>query len=275
MQRQSVLWIAVGIALAALAALFVYRAVSIPTFQKAQPRGQPVIVAASDVPRGTILQPDMVEVKEVPEDIIPQDAAVSIDDVVGKMPSVDLKRGEIILTSRLESPSHVVNDFGLIIPPGKVVVALPAEDLMNQVEVLKPGDHVNIMISFNSGAGRPAEWVTLNVLQNVVIQALVAPRGLPVEEDLASMDEAMDRATGTQTPFRAVLVAVDPQDALVLKYLKDVGGVIDFALRPQDDVSQPFLDPVQLEYLMDLYGLDIPLPMEGDVMTATMSSGGP
>lgn len=275
MQRQSVLWIAVGIALAALAALFVYRAVSIPTFQKAQPRGQPVIVAASDVPRGTILQPDMVEVKEVPEDIIPQDAAVSIDDVVGKMPSVDLKRGEIILTSRLESPSHVVNDFGLIIPPGKVVVALPAEDLINQVEVLKPGDHVNIMISFNSGAGRPAEWVTLNVLQNVVIQALVAPRGLPVEEDLASMDEAMDRATGTQTPFRAVLVAVDPQDALVLKYLKDVGGVIDFALRPQDDVSQPFLDPVQLEYLMDLYGLDIPLPMEGDVMTATMSSGGP
>ncbi len=270
-RRQGILWILVGIALAGLSAIIVYKATAIPTWKSGPtPKTQPVIVAAQDVERGIILQPDMVEVREVPEDIVPQDAAQSIDEVVGKMPQVDLKKGEIILKSRLVLPTHAVSDLGLVIPPGKVVVALPANDLLNEVQMLQPGDHVNIMFSLNYGAGTPAELVTLNVLQNVVVQAIVAPPTAEVSQDLADAMGASEELQAAQ-PTRALLVAVDPQDALLLKYLKDAGGVLDFALRPEDDPSTPFLDPVHWEYLIDRFGLELPAPA-GEVTGTTPAS---
>jgi hypothetical protein len=54
------------------------------------------------------------------------------------------------------------------------------------------------------------------------------------------------------------MLAMNPQDALVLKYLIDTGGNFDIVLR-NPNANQLFeLEPVFDEYLLDRYQLDVP-----------------
>ena len=54
----------------------------------------------------------------------------------------------------------------------------------------------------------------------------------------------------------ALLLALDPQDALVLKHLKDTGAIFDMVLRSPTSNLVFELEPVTPEYLIDLYGLE-------------------
>ncbi|MFN2195239.1 MAG: hypothetical protein ACK2UW_03850, partial [Anaerolineales bacterium] len=61
-----------------------------------------------------------------------------------------------------------------------------------------------------------------------------------------------------ETRVRAYMLAMNPQDALVLKYLIDTGGNFDIVLR-NPNANQLFeLEPVFDEYLLDRYQLDVP-----------------
>ncbi len=240
-----------GVMLAMLAALLVYRLLSSAVQTSAsepQVATQPVIVALQDIPLRTVIDESMVAVREIPTEFVPPDAAVDLNDVVDKMAVADIKEGEIVLLSRLESPTNVTRNIALTIPEGQVVIALPAQDLLNRVGMVKPGDHVDILFSLSFGEGDPAKTTTVDVLQNVVIQAVVVPPTL----------EAGREGGPPTSGDKAILVAVDPQDALVLKYLLDSGAALDFVLRPPDDDSAPFLEPVDVQYIEDIYDITVP-----------------
>jgi pilus assembly protein CpaB len=53
------------------------------------------------------------------------------------------------------------------------------------------------------------------------------------------------------------LLALSPQDALVLKHLKDSGAVIDIVLRAPTSNQNFELDPVMPDYLIDRYRLEV------------------
>lgn len=53
------------------------------------------------------------------------------------------------------------------------------------------------------------------------------------------------------------LVALDPQDALILKYFKDVGAIFDYVLRAPTSSGQFDLTPVTNEFIKELYGLEL------------------
>ncbi len=73
--------------------------------------------------------------------------------------------------------------------------------------------------------------------------------------------EATPQPTPTPQPSeiepQAILLALSPQDALVLKHLKDAGGVIDIVLRAPTSELPFVLNPVMAEYLKDRYELVI------------------
>jgi pilus assembly protein CpaB len=59
------------------------------------------------------------------------------------------------------------------------------------------------------------------------------------------------------TRIRSYLFALDPQDALLLKHLKDTGAIFDIVLRAPTSTVEFELTPVTEEYLIELYGLDV------------------
>jgi len=73
--------------------------------------------------------------------------------------------------------------------------------------------------------------------------------------------EAQAQPTPTPEPAeivpQAILLALSAQDALVLKHIKDAGGVIDIVLRAPTAEARFELSPVMAEYLRDRYELVI------------------
>ena len=225
----------------------------------------------------TIIKEDMVRVRDMPVDLIPEDAITDLQEAIGKMPITDLSTGEILLASRLVEPTNITRNIALAIPKGHVIVALPADDLLNRVGMVKPGDRVDILITLPYGDG-PENTVSVDVLQNVVIQAVVVP---PIPNEVesageqvkATADAALSSIEGAA--FKAILVAISPQDALVLKYLRDSGAILDFALRAPDDESAPFLDPVDFQYIQDVFGIELSTPEQSNVIPGTLPTSQP
>jgi pilus assembly protein CpaB len=53
------------------------------------------------------------------------------------------------------------------------------------------------------------------------------------------------------------LLALNPQDALLLKHLVDTGATFDIVLRSPNSTQLFELEPIISEYLIDKYQLDI------------------
>jgi pilus assembly protein CpaB len=130
----------------------------------------------------------------------------------------------------------------------KVLMAFPADDLMSQVGVLKPGDHVDLLVTLDfppdlaaGDGGGEDEPATFNVLQNLTIAATIS---------LASGAQAEEAASNAPP---ALLLTVSPQDALTLKYVKDAGGKIDIVVRAPGAEGPSVTEPVDWNYLIDKF----------------------
>jgi pilus assembly protein CpaB len=249
------LWLTAGVVVAILAGVVGFLVLSRATGQQTgggtvtAGRTVPVVVAIQAVPVGTQLSAEMMQVRQIPVEATAEGAVGAVEDATGKITLVDLYPGEVILAQRLVDPNVVSGDGrkALVISEGQVLMAFPASDLMSRVGVLKPGDHVDLLFSLKfpdmtAGAEAGGEQLqTFNLLENVTIAALVGGQ----------------TTTGgaSQGPPEALLLTIAPQDALVLKYVKDAGGAMDIVLRAPGDTGPYETDPVDVDFMINKYNI--------------------
>ena len=224
----------------------------------------PVVVARNDVPMRTLLADDVVVIRQMPPELVPVGAATMLEQVLGKINMSDLVMGEVVLTRRLADPAKKGVDILFTMSEDKIVIALPGNDLMSRAGLLRPGDKVDILYSLEMEAASGDGLVTFEALQNQEITAIVLP-GLAAEAvgGLGGMVGSADAAESTggeggvnEVAGKVILLAVDPQDALVLKHLKDAGGILDFALRVPTNEQFMRTEPVTEDYLIDRYQIE-------------------
>ncbi len=254
-QLRGLLWVIAGLVVAIVAGFVAFSILSraTPAVQSTVGAGvaQPVtttsvVVALTPIGVRTTLNAEMMELRDVPVATVPEGALTSFEEAEGKITMVDLFPGEVILTQRLADPNYITGNgrTALILETGQVLFAIPPSDLMSNIGVLKPGDHVDLIFSFDfTGAGgSKAEKMTFNLLQNVSLSAMI---GGTVPEGATS-----------PTDPRALLLTLDPQDVLVLKQMLDMEAKIDLVLRAPDDDEQFDVVPVDEEYIVN--GWNIP-----------------
>ncbi len=114
-----------------------------------------IIVAAQTIPRGTIITADAVIPRKWPNNALPPDDLIvkTPDLVVGKQARTDILRGQPILQDMVAiDPSQLVargNDASLFIPPGKVAVAFPIDQLTSVGYAVGSGDRVDVLVAFS------------------------------------------------------------------------------------------------------------------------------
>jgi pilus assembly protein CpaB len=305
-RRLGVLLALVGVAIVVVGVVFValiLRQAAAPTAQSTvvPPVTVPVVVATHALPVRSLVRAGDVNVVQMPAEFVPLDALSTAADAVGKITMIPLATGELVLGHHLADPTNISQDLAFIIGDDQVVMAFPATDLMSQVDVLKPGDLVDILVSVEepvlpntaggaaSGGGAASasqqnkELFTFDALQRLTIQAIVVNIKPSNQSGGSSTTASASSVGGTPAPTptlspdqiqpQAILVALAPQDALVLKHLKDAGGIADIVLRAPTS-SQAFdVKPVSPEYLIDRYGLVIAQP--GVVASPTPAQPGP
>jgi hypothetical protein len=221
---------------------------------------------------------------QVPVELALGSALSDPQEAAGRMAKVPLVAGELVMTHHLADPTNIQHDLAFVLREDQVLMAFPASDLLTGLNLLQRGDLVDILVSISepvpaedagllttAGEGETEDRLfTFDALQRVEISAVVVDfvgeqpgntGGGGEIVDLPGGAEATPQPTPTparsQVETRAILLALAPQDALVLKHLKDDGAVVDLVLRNPTSDQIFDLDPVLPEYLIDRYELEI------------------
>ena len=223
---------------------------------------QPVVVAVVDIPFRRSVSESEVAIRDLPIESIPEGTATTLDQVVGKMSTVDVFANQPLLVQQMVTPDVVTQQVALSVPKGKIVTAVPTESKLIANRLIRPGDNIDLLATFElevmreqGGGPMPA---SVGLLQNLEVHAIILP--------VANIDEGADAVKGNNEGgvFRtadeegqSVLLAVDPQDALTIRHILDVGGQLDLALRGPGDDSTVEVQPVDQFYLADRYNIDL------------------
>ncbi|HEY66805.1 MAG: Flp pilus assembly protein CpaB [Chloroflexi bacterium] len=112
-----------------------------------------IVVAVQNIPRGMRITEDInaVALQSWPADAVPEGAITDLEAVYGRVARVDIVREmpllEDMLTEEAGDMGAVGSDAALRIPPGKVAYALPVARYSSVAWALRPGDHVDIILS--------------------------------------------------------------------------------------------------------------------------------
>lgn len=268
--RSGLIWWFSAFVLAALAGVLTFQLLrSVSPAQVSiteQPDTQLVVVAASDLPfRRSITEEDLM-VRKFPSESIPAGAALTVEQVVGKMSTVDLYAGEPVILQQLVNPSIVTAELALSIPDSKTVMAVPTESELIGNRLVRPGDHIDLLGTFememDSGESASNMLKSVALLRDLEVHAIILPVKL---DDRISLEDVNNEGgepseSGvfrTQNQLgQSVLLAVDIQDALVVRHVLDAAGIVDLVLRAPEDDSLVEAVPVDQNYLADRYHIN-------------------
>lgn len=274
-ERRGWLWLAAGVLLAITAGLLTFQIVSelAASASLAQNEDSPtvgVVVATTDIPAFSAITTGMVTRQEMPASLVPQDYVGDLEAVLGMMATSDIVSGELLLNHRLVDPTDPDAPVLYTMDPDQVLITVPAAALLSQLNMLSVGNHIDIAYTSafhydeeSQKSGEDEVLTSFLSLQNLEVKGLL--RHTAAEE-------------GIKTSPDAILLAVSPQEALILKYLTDSGAPMDFFLRSPENNARMTVAPVDEQYLIDYFQLDIDAPVdfagEGRFDTGTSADSG-
>lgn len=272
MRRSGVILIVVGLVLAVMSVIGVLSLSQRQTTTAPTPTPMPtvkVVVAAQNVPERTMLQANMLTVKDWPADLLPAGTVTKPQDLIGKVTSAPLVTGEIVLLSKVSIEQTAVG-LAPSLPPGLVAMSLGLSPVLAVGGAIRAGDAVDILVSMEysiydeaGSESRPLQ-ATFYTIQDVPVLAVSG------QQDVAAAGTTKAAATSSATGPSMLTVLVTPQDALLLKHAREK-GTIDLVLRSPQYHDQVVTDPVYLEYIMRRFELPRPIMVRRD----TQSTGAP
>lgn len=239
-----------------------------------------VVVVTRDMFLGDAITGTDVTLISVPVELAPRDAIATVEETVGKIIKTDLVQGEMILKHNLADPTNNNKDLSFILSEDHVLMAFPADDLMSRQGIVQRGDIVDIFATFQekvkiaeettTNTEEPKETIepkeatepemrtfTVDTMQKITITAMVLEVIVQDSNAVPLPTDSIQPTPAPQTRVLAYLLALSPQDALILKHLKDTGAIFDIVLRAPTSTVQFDLTPVTEEYIIEYYGLEI------------------
>lgn len=202
-----------------------------------------VVVAAQAIPASTVIEADMVRQEQAPASEIPADAALEKQNVVGKIAIVGLTKDERILASQLQD-KEILGLAGRV-PIGQRAVTVALDPIIGVAGFLKPGNHVDVLATFNLNQGT----VTKTVLQDQVLLATGA-------QVISKAVDTSGRANQPDEKVPNATLAVDPGDAEKL-ILAESKGKLRLTLRAVGDVVRVPSRGVTSRYLIGYVPPDV------------------
>lgn len=147
----------------------------------ATPGLEDVIVAKVDIPVGTMLTNDLLEVQRWPRTNIALQGGYTFTDttrLVGRIAKVDITGGQSVLSPMLAlNPTDIASfgsDLALYVPTGEVAIALPVDRFNGAALAMRPGDSVDVLMTLRFVDIDPQFGTVLpNQIERVIQSALL------------------------------------------------------------------------------------------------------
>jgi pilus assembly protein CpaB len=205
-------------------------AVGINTFRhqpptSANPELVSVVVAATDIARGTTIDPESVTTRDYPKDLVPPGALTNQSDVVERVAFSALVKGEPVVDAKLAAKG-AGRGLAALIPVGMRAFTIQTTSVVSGVAgFILPGNRVDVLLTVSSPGGvndQTGGGTTIILLQNVEV--------LAVDQRLQAPAENKNNLKELQS----VTLLVTPEEAQKL----DLGqnkGLLHLTLRHPDD----------------------------------------
>lgn len=187
---------------------------------------QNVVVAAVEIPFGTMVEAQHVSLVRMPKATAPDDAFDATEKVVGKIATFQMLRGDIVRGARMAE--HLGGStLASLIESEKRAVAVRVDDVVGVAGFLLPGNRVDVLATKRTGSNNQAESKT--ILEDLRVLAV---------DQTASTDKTQP------VVVRSVTLEMMPAEAEILvKAMAE--GRLQLALRnPLDNQKKPVEAPV-------------------------------
>lgn len=194
-----------------------------------------VVVAATDISAASVIFPEMVKVKSVPQDIVPTGAFAKVDDVNEKVAMHHITTGDILLPSKIKPRTEITRP-SFLVEKGKRYITLPFEPAVQGVAaMIRIGDIVDILATYGDC---PKTAVSRIIVQKArVIDVAYGD----VKTPGATNTPAKDQNSAGEMPEKrlgigdTVTFEVTPEDSEMLKALEASGISYKYLLRNYQD----------------------------------------
>lgn len=232
------LWLSIGFGVFAAFLLYSYSQEKKAEYDKKFGTTKRVIVAKDDIPEMQTIYDTMIEAVEKPADFVEPDAAITMEEVVGNVAAIPIKKGQQVVKNKLYTPGPDTG-VALQVAPTKRAVTIPVDEVRSVAKLVRPGDRVDIVAAIDVGKGVAQERKVSTIMQDVVVLAtgVSIVNNIPrvVELDGSGKNMAGYSLTG-DTKYTTITVEATPKEAQDLVFiLSTAPGNLFFTLRNPND----------------------------------------
>lgn len=166
-----------------------------------------VVAAALPIDYGTKISQRHVRTIELPPEGVPDAAVLDVSHAVGKVATVDIERGELLLGTRLADHTGG-STLAALVKESMRAITVRVDDVVGVAGFLLPGNYVDVVSSRIDRASRRAKTET--ILRNIKVLAV---------DQTASTDK------GEPLIVRAVTLEVTPAQSETLVKAKQEGAI--------------------------------------------------
>ncbi len=199
-----------------------------------------VLVAKQDIPRGAVIQPELLEAKIFPTDYIAPQAVTSLDRIAGMVVVAPIEKDEQITLSKL-ALSRQTGTLAEATPVGKRAITITVDNMAALGGMLKPGDYVDLVamipVPVQTPEGKQVTQIaSVPLSQNVLVLAVGQEIGTaPTAAGRYSQEGAQRK--GEISPL--VTLALSPQEASLVSFVQEQAKIRLLLRSPADSQTQP------------------------------------
>jgi len=242
--KRPVIFVALAGLAAMLASVVVYSALKKreAEVQKAMAKTIYIVVAATDLPLGTKIDPGQLKLARWSADAIPDGAFMNPSQVDGAFVKNQFVTNEPIVATKLFLGQKTAGVMPLLIPPGMRAVSVQVDEVSDIAGFILPHAHVDILVAVaNQGTGQSDKPFSKIVLQNVEVLAVA---------------QEVDKKKDEPELVKVVTLLVTPQDSERLA-LATREGVLHLAMRNYADNKIVLTSGTDVEELLHQYSLSV------------------
>lgn len=182
----------------------------IPDDEKAENSAH-VVAAAMSIPFATKVEQKHVKLVEIPEGLTPDGFYGSVEDVIGRVSTTSISRGEILVTERFRAHS-AGSTLAALVNENMRAVTIRVDDVVGVAGFLLPGNMVDVLASRKRPRQRA---ISETILRNIKVLAV---------------DQTASAENNEPVVVRAVTLEMLPKQAEIL-FRARIEGKIQLTLR--------------------------------------------
>ncbi len=243
--NKALIMLGAGMLIALLASIFVYGWLQKRSHVQVQAaETQPVVVAAVDLPWGTVLSTNVVKTEPFLKKSLPAGSFTDPAAIEGRTLLYPVKTGELMLESSLAPTTLKGGGVAAIITPKKRAMAVKVDKVVGVSGFIYPGHRVDVLVTLSQAGGGSTGPITKIVLEDVLVLAA---------------GTQMEKSGNQEKPAQVDVITLEltPEEGEKLA-LASTEGKLQLALRNATDNAEVMTRGTTIPVLLASYGSSAP-----------------